>query len=136
MRRSVIFGIATLAALAIGTPAMAAKKPPTGPTGTTFQLKVLTGGDQVPSWGDDITFDVATSATPEPHVDVTCSQGGVTVYGATTGFYASYPWPWTQVMSLKSQDWSGGDADCTARLYAFNGRRTTTLGTISFLAQS
>jgi hypothetical protein len=42
------------------------------------------------------------------------------VYSATSGFYASYPWPWTRNMTLKSQAWSGGAASCTARLYFFS----------------
>src|SRR5919198_451743 len=77
---------------------------------------------------------VSTTATTEPHVDLTCSQGGTVVYSATTGYYASYPWPWTQTMTLKSQMWTGGNADCTARLYMFDGSRTKTLATLPFTA--
>lgn len=134
MRRTALLCAATIAAVSVGAPALAARKPSSS-TATTFTMRVLTGADQEPSWGDEVTFDVNTSATSEPHVDLSCTQGGVGVYGATTGFYDGYPWPWTQVMTLRSQDWSTGAADCTARLYAFNGKRTTTLATISFSAQ-
>jgi len=87
-----------------------------------------------PDWGDTVTFNVSTTATTQPNLDLTCKQDGIVVYGATTGFYASYPWPWTQNMTLSSSAWSGGAASCTARLYAFAGSGTTTLATLSFAA--
>jgi hypothetical protein len=99
---------------------------------STFKLVILTGADQIPNWGEQITFDVSTTATAFPHVDVTCAQNGVTVYAATTGFYSSYPWPWTRDMTLQSQAWASGAADCTARLYYLNGKRTATLATLAF----
>jgi hypothetical protein len=124
----------------IASPAQAGKpsggggtKPPRGTT-SSIQLVVLTGGDSVPNWGEDVTFNVSTTATTEPHVDLTCSQGGAVVYSATTGFYASYPWPWTQTMNLASQSWTGGDASCSARLYMFSGKGTSTLASLSFTA--
>jgi hypothetical protein len=101
---------------------------------STLKLVVLTGADQIPNWGDQITFDVSTTATAYPHVDVTCAQNGTTVYAATTGYYDSYPWPWTQDMTLRSQAWTSGGADCTATLYYLNGKRTTTLATLAFRA--
>jgi hypothetical protein len=90
-------------------------------------------GNGAPDWGDTVTFNVST-ANPQPNLDLTCKQGGVVVYGATTGYYASYPWPWTQNMTLGSAMWTGGSASCTARLYAFAGSGTTTLATLSFTA--
>ena len=48
-------------------------------------------GNGSPNWGDTVTFDVSTTATTEPYVDLVCSQNGVVVYGATAGFFASYP---------------------------------------------
>ena len=98
-----------------------------------YQMVTDLNGNQAPNWGDTITFTYSTTAT-EPHLDLQCSQGGAVVYGATTGFYASYPWPWTKNMTLSSQMWSGGSASCVARLYAFDGSRTTTLATQSFTA--
>jgi len=38
----------------------------------------------LPNWGDSVTFNVSTTTTTEPHVDLTCSENGVVVYGATT----------------------------------------------------
>ena len=129
---------AIVAAAAATRPAGAAGKGGGGkaPRGTTstMQMEVLTGGDQIPNWGEQVTFHVSTNATTEPHVDLTCSQGGTLVYSATTGYYASYPWPWTQDMTLSSQMWTGGDAACSARLYMFDGSRTYTLASLSFTA--
>jgi hypothetical protein len=89
--------------------------------------------DGLVHWGGQITFTVSTSATTEPHVSVTCSQNRTVVYSSATGYYAGYPWPWTQVMTLSSTAWSGGAASCTAKLYSLNNSGgTTTLGSLSF----
>jgi len=105
-------------------------------TGGTSSLtvKMVTDSNQngLPNWGDTITFSVSTTATTEPHVNVSCTQNGVTVYGASTGYYASYPWPWTQNMTLSSQSWAGGAAACTAVLQAYSGTSVTMLGTLNF----
>jgi hypothetical protein len=89
-------------------------------------------GNGLPNWGDSVTFKVSTTATTEPHVSLGCYQDGVLVYSDMTGYYAGYPWPWTQIMSLWSYAWSGGAADCTAKLYYFSGRKTITLTTLGF----
>ena len=110
---------------------------PSGGSRGTIALVMVTdaNGNGLPNFGDQVTFNVSTTATTEPHVDLTCSQNGIVVLGATTGFFASYPWPWTQVMTLSSQSWTGGAADCTAKLYYFSGSgRSTTLATLTFQA--
>ena len=89
-------------------------------------------GNNLPNYGDTITFHVSTTATTEPHVNLECYQGGTQVYSAVTGYYASYPWPWTQNMALWSYSWTGGAADCTATLYYFSGRKTITATTLGF----
>jgi len=90
--------------------------------------------NDLPNWGDTVTFNVSTTETTEPHVDLTCSRNGDVVYGATTGYYASYPWPWTQFMTLSSTAWQSGAADCTAELYYFSGKNARVLKSISFIA--
>ncbi len=101
------------------------------PTGS-LALVALNSADGLPHWAQQITFTVTTTATTEPHVNVNCSQGGAVVYGTTTGYFASYPWPWTQVMTLSSTDWSSGAADCVATLWYANGTKMVTLGTLAF----
>jgi hypothetical protein len=103
-----------------------------GGTGT-MSLVLLNSSDGVAHWGQQVRFDVQTTATTEPHVDVKCYQGGVLVYSGTTGYYASYPWPWTQTFTLSSQSWTGGAASCNAVLYKLaNTGAKTTLATLSF----
>lgn len=109
-------------------------KPSRGGSGSLSLVMLNDTGTAGTSWGDTVTFNIQQSATTEPHVDLTCSQNGTVVYGATAGFYASYPWPWTVDMTLSSQMWTGGGASCVARLYYFSGSSTTTLATASFTA--
>jgi len=99
----------------------------------TFSLVLLDSTDGSAHWGQRVTFNVTTDVS-EPHVNVVCARNGVVVYGATTGFYATYLWPWTRVMTLSSQMWTGGDADCTAMLWYADGRNIATLGTLAFQA--
>jgi hypothetical protein len=128
--------LALVAGLAASSPALAAKggggKPSGGSSSATLTLVPLDSTDGVTHWGQRVTFDVATTATDSPFVDLACTQAGSTVLGATTGFFASYPWPWTNVITLSSQMWTAGAADCTARLYYLDGRRSYTLKTLSF----
>ena len=125
------------AATHVATEGEGVRKKPGGASSSsslTFVMHADTNGNDLPDWGDTVTFNVSTTETTEPHVDLTCSQGGTVVYGATTGFYASYPWPWTQNMTLSSQMWTGGAANCVARLYYFSGTSSVTLASQSFTA--
>ncbi len=109
------------------------KKP--APTGTgSLSLVVLNSTDGLPHYGQQVTFNASTTATTEPHVGLKCSQNGVVVYAAQTGYYAGYPWPWTQIMTLASSAWGGGAAQCVATLYYVSGSGSVTLGTLSFTA--
>ena len=105
----------------------------TGGSGS-LSLRMVTdvNGNGLPDWGDSVSFNVSTTATTQPNVSLTCSQSGTVVYGAEAGYYASYPWPWTQVMTLSSSAWQGGAASCTARLYYFSGTSTINLTSMSF----
>jgi len=105
-------------------------------TSSSFKLVLLDSTDGYAHWGQRVTFTVSTSATSEPNVSLTCSQNGAVVYGAVTGYYASYPWPWTQTMTLSSADWTAGAASCVAKLYYFSGTSTVNLGSMSFTARA
>ena len=111
-------------------------KDPAGGSSSSLTLVTSTdiNGNGLPDWGDTVTFKVSTTETTEPHVDLTCSQQGVVVYFATTGYFDGYLWPWTQFMTLSSTAWQGGAADCTAELYYFSGRRSPVIASISFTA--
>jgi hypothetical protein len=140
--RIVFSAVLMILALALAPAALAGKgggggKKGGGTTGgATLSVSLVSdvNANGQPNWGDTVTFTFSQTATTEPHVDLTCSQNRTVVYSASSGFYASYPWPWTQNMTLSSQSWSAGSASCTARLYSFSGSSTVTLSTLSFTA--
>lgn len=104
----------------------------TGGGGSISLVMVSDAGTPGYSWGDQVTFTVSTTATTEPHLSLVCSQNGVEVYNAVTGYYASYPWTSTQIMTLSSGAWLGGAASCTAQAYYFSGAKTPVIGTLTF----
>lgn len=103
-----------------------------GSSSLTLVMYTDNNHDGLPNWNDTVTFNVSTTATDTPTVNLTCYQNGVAVYGATGGFYASYPWPWTQYMQLYSASWLGGAASCTATLTPVSG--SPILATLNFNA--
>jgi hypothetical protein len=69
----------------------------------------------LPNYGDTVTFNVSTTATTQPYVNLLCYQNGVLVYNTWRGFFAeSLDTNWN--FTLGSGGWTGGAADCTARL--------------------
>jgi hypothetical protein len=105
-----------------------------GSGGGSLALVMVTDADGTgPSWGDQVTFNVSTTATARPTVRLQCYQGGTLVYTFSAGFFPDYPW--TKVYALSSQSWTGGAADCTASLvYTRSGGRVSTLATLNFAA--
>ena len=61
-------------------------------------------------------------------------QGGTVVYQQDIGFYPG--WPWSQDFTLMSYAWTGGAADCSARLYSSlsDGSNQQTMATMLFTA--
>jgi hypothetical protein len=104
------------------------------PNGLSYSIVSDQNSDGQPNWGDTIRFSIDQTATTEPHVDVSCTQNGEVVYTAQSGYFDSYPWPWTQNFELKSGAWTGSAADCTAKWYYFNGPKTVTGGILLFQA--
>jgi hypothetical protein len=138
---SVFAGVIVVLSLALVPAAFAGKGGNNGPSGggsSTITGPVMVtdlNGDGLPNYGDTVTFNVATTATATPYVDLTCSQNGVVVLSATWGDFASYPWPWTKDMNLASQMYTGGQAACVATLYTFNSRaKKQILATLPFTA--
>jgi hypothetical protein len=135
--RFVLAAVFSIVVLALVPAALADKgggghKPGGGSAGSPgFTLVNVSSPGSLPSWGQQVTFTVESTATSAPNVSVTCSQNGTVVYGAVAGYYA---WPWTNGLTLSSQAWTGGAASCTASLYYISGTSTVTLGSISFTA--
>lgn len=133
--RAVTIPVALVAGLAaVAAPAYAGKPAGGGSTSgsSTLNLVLLNSTDGLPHWGQNITWNASSSSTTEPHVKVSCSQGGTVVYTAQSGYYPSYQWPATNTMTLSSGAWTGGAADCTSTLYWFSGSKTVTGKTLNF----
>ena len=132
--------LATIAALvlAIAPSALAgngkgAGKPSGGgSSGTGLSLVLLNSTDGLPHYGQQVTFNVSTTATDRPFVSLVCSQNGTLVYSSSAGFFAAYLWPWERNFTLVSTYWTGGAADCTATLYYSDGTRTRNLASLPF----
>lgn len=97
-----------------------------GGGGNTFTLVMVDdiNGDQAPNYAETITFDLSTSAS-KPYVNVRCYQGTAFVYDGWVGYYAG-AW-FDKAFTLASTTWTGGAANCVARLvtYGKNGREQT-----------
>ena len=100
-------------------------RPPSG-GGSSMTWNMVTDADSsgALTHGDTITFVLSTSAT-KPYVNVRCYQGTDFVYDAWAGYYAG-AW-FEKTFTLSSSSWTGGAADCVARLVTWskNGREQT-----------
>lgn len=66
-----------------------------------------------PRYGDTVTFNVSTTATSNPFVNLNCYQNGALVMNSWSAFF---PGGVNQDFGLYSPSWQGGAADCTADL--------------------
>jgi hypothetical protein len=88
-------------------------------------------GDAVANRGDQVTFEVSTTATAKPWVALKCYQDGAWVYVANHGFFDAYPW--APNFTLSSGAWTDGAGDCYAELYLVTSNgRSRTLTTVAF----
>lgn len=117
MKKNCIAIVAALAAILALAPAALAKGPAGGGSGGTssISLVLLNSTDGLAHYGQQVTFDVSTTATSTPWVKLNCYQGSTWVYMSSAGFYPSYPWG--QEFGLYGPSWTGGAADCVATLY-------------------
>jgi len=67
-----------------------------------------------PHYGDTITFEVSTTATDQPFVNLVCYQNGVLAAHGWDAFFAGDLSGKTFI--LTSGGGTGGAADCTANL--------------------
>jgi hypothetical protein len=101
----------------------------TGGTGTISLAAIVVdnNGDGLPNWSDFVAFNVSTTATTEPWVNLVCSQNGVVVANGWDGYFdASIT---GTKFGLYSSAWTGGAADCVAYLTTPTWSR---LGSTSF----
>lgn len=98
-----------------------------GSNGSSIELRVLTSQ----SFGGLVTFNVSTSRTDQPWVNVSCSQGADVVYTQWHGFYDSYEFG--QVFTLgPTPSWTSGPAKCEARLVVWGKSSYRTLASTLF----
>jgi hypothetical protein len=64
-------------------------------------------------FGDTITFNVSTTATSNPFVNLNCYQNGALVMNSWSAFF---PGGLNQNFGLYSPSWQSGAADCSADL--------------------
>jgi hypothetical protein len=95
----------------------------------SFSLVLLDSTDGLAHYGQNITFDVSSTAA-YPSVTLTCYQNGDWVTNQTVGFYPG--WAWSQVFPLSSWKWAGGAADCDAVLFYQTNKGQQTLASMSF----
>jgi hypothetical protein len=134
-----VLGVIALAFVSGAAPALARGTGGGGKSASTITVEYLNADGTLATdgtgahYGGQVTFQVSTTVTDKPMVELDCYQGGTWVYWSSAGFYPGYPWPWAQDFTLQSSYWTGGAADCTARLYYSAGHnKFPTLATVSF----
>jgi hypothetical protein len=102
----------------------------TGGSGTIslqFPLVLDRNGNGTPNWNDAVRFDVSTTSTTSPYVNLFCYQNGAFVGGGSEGYFAGALDDGN--FGLSAPSWGSGAADCTAKLVTGSG---SVLGSTSF----
>jgi hypothetical protein len=86
-------------------------KPPRGGT-ATISLVLLNSTDGLAHYGQTVTFNVSTTATDQPWVNVKCYQGRTLVAEGWNGYFDGSLTG--RNFGLASPQWTSGAADCTA----------------------
>ncbi len=101
----------------------------TGGTGTI--TLVLMNGATAPQFGGQVTFNVSTTSTTSPFVNLVCYQNGQQVSSNWQGFFdGAMGNQWFYLGP--SPSWSGGAATCTAYLDKYTGKGWSVLASTSF----
>jgi hypothetical protein len=123
--------VASVVALVFAATAFAGNGGPSK-SSSSISLVVLTtaSGTSGPRYGGQVTFNVSTTATAYPYVNVKCFQNGVLVGQGWAGFFAGALG--TETFTLASPKWTGGAADCTAWLDMYASGKWKQLASTSF----
>jgi len=109
-------------------------KPSGGSTGGSGTVSLVTppvvdnNGDGLPNWHDVVRFNVSTTSTSTPYVNLYCYQNGSFVAGGSEGYFPGALDDGN--FGLYGGSWSGGAANCTAKLVNGSG---SVLGSTSFV---
>src|SRR5439155_20856240 len=98
---------------------------------STISLVVLNSSDGLPHWSGKVTFNVSTTATDQPYVNLLCYQKGVLVAEGWAGYFEG-ALNSSRNFGLASGAWQGGEADCTAWLDMHTKRGWQHLASTSF----
>jgi hypothetical protein len=142
--RAAFFGVVAIIVLALVPAALAGKGGNSGGAASTGTLELSTTAGAAPTsthFGDTVSF-MGTTTAAHPNVELVCSQNGTVVYASLSGWYGNQT-PvdsaggfTTRNMTLSSQAWTGGAADCTATLYYISGLKTVTMATLNLSVSS
>jgi hypothetical protein len=114
-KRSLLVVALTAAALVSPAAALAGKPGGGGSTSSSISLIVPAGSEAgYPHYGDSVTFNVSTTATASPYVNLQCFQNGALVASGWAGYFDGALG--SRSFGLYSPQWTGGAADCTAYL--------------------
>jgi hypothetical protein len=83
-----------------------------------------------PRYGDMVTFDISTTETAYPYVNLKCYQNGQLVAEGWEGYFDGALGD--RFFGLYSPIWTGGAADCTAWLDKYANGRWKQLASTSF----
>ncbi len=129
----VIAGFALAFSVLSGDAALAGR--PGGTSSSSISLVLLNSADTTslavsPRHGDQVTFNVSTTATSNPFVNLKCYQNGVLVAEGWEGFFEGALGD--RMFTLWSPQWTGGEAECTAWLAMYSKSRWKMLASTSF----
>lgn len=113
-----VVGVVTLASsLAAPGNKSGGGKPSKGGTGTISLAPIVVdnNGDGLPNYNDSVTFNISTTATTQPWVNLKCFQNSILVAEGWKGYFDG-SLDTNRNFSLNSPKWTGGAADCTAYL--------------------
>jgi len=132
-RFTIVLVIATMLA-SVGTGAAVAgkggKRRPNA-VGSSISPVLLESTDGLPHYGQHVSFNVSTTATNKPWVELDCYQGGALVYQDWRGFFESSLTGQKFTLGT-SEAWQSGAADCTAWLEKYTKRGWKHLASTSF----
>jgi hypothetical protein len=77
-------------------------------------LVVDRNGNGGPNWNDVVTFNIQTTATTQPWVNLVCSRNGTVIAQGWDGYFEGSLT--SRDFGLASPQWTSGAADCTAYL--------------------
>ncbi len=107
-------------------------KPNQGTGSLSLVMEKDVNGDGLPNHGDFIKFNVATTATDKPWVNLKCYSGSTLIAeGWETYFDGGLG---NGIFGLYSGPWTSGAAECTAYLKLFDGKGNDDYSTITSIS--